>query len=207
MGTRGFVGFVANEKETIVYNQYDSYPGGLGIDCLEFARTVNSWDVPDPWSVVKTQAANLVHVDESVKPTEEQVFHCAPWTNLNVSERSVDDWYCLLRETHGNPGAILSSGHAVHMPDWPTDSLFCEWGYVFNMDTGTFEVYEGFQQSPHKQGRFANRGDVGESGYYPVRRVATFVLRELPSDADFLAIENDDDDVIDAEVVTPAIEQ
>lgn len=206
MGTRGFVGFVANEKETIVYNQYDSYPGGLGVTCLEFINTVNSWDVPDPWSVVKEQAANLVHVGDEL-PTEEQVFACAPWTNLNVSNRSVDDWYCLLRETHGNPGAILASGHAEHMPDWPTDSLFCEWGYLFNLDTGTFEVYEGFQQSPHKQGRFANRGDVGSSGYYPVRRVATFVLKQPPTTAEFLAVENDDSDVIDAEVVTLAIEK
>lgn len=206
MGTRGFVGFVANEKETIVYNQYDSYPSGLGVTCLDFIHMVNSWDVPDPWQVVKDQAANLFHVDEDVPPTEDQVFACAQWTNLNVSNQTVDDWYCLLRETHGNPGAILASGHAVHMPDWPTDSLFCEWGYVFNMDTGTFEVYEGFQESPHKQGRFANRAGRSNSGYFPVRRVATFVLKQPPTVDEFLKIENEDD-VIDATPVYPAIEK
>lgn len=198
MGTRGFVGFVADGHETITYNQFDSYPSGLGAECLEFARTVNTWDVEDPWAVVKGQAAKLVHVDGDTKPTEEEVFALAQFANLNVSTKSVDDWYCLLRETHGNPGLILSSGYAEHVPDWPLDSLFCEWGYLFDLDAGVLEVYEGFQQTPIVRGRFANRQHPGNAiknnGYHPVSLVASFSLTDLPTLGAFNALENGDEE-------------
>lgn len=202
MGTRGFVGFVADEKETYVYNHFDSYPSGLGIDVLEFARTVNTWDVPDPWAVVKSQASRLKHIDETVPPTEEDIRALAPWTNLSVSERSTSDWYCLTRETQGNIGAILASGYASNDPHFPYDSLFCEWGYLLDLDRGVLEVYEGFQDKPHSAGRFAERAALSlevaniaeaRNGYGPVALVATFNLTDVPSDADMIALESEDE--------------
>ena len=215
MGTRGFVGFCAEGNETIVYNQFDSYPSGIGLDVLEFARTVNTWEVSDPWEVVKNQAARLIHVSDDVPPTEEDVITLAPWTNLNVSTRSTDDWYCLTRETHGNPGAILACGYADHAPEWPYDSLFCEWGYLLDLDFYKLEVYQGFQTQNHTEGRFGQRHSVAldihnegtenyladlvpvklfQNEYRPVKLIASYPVTELPTREEFLALEKQEED-------------
>ena len=41
MGTRGFVGFVAEGREVIAYQQFDSYPSGVGVDTLRWLRSAN----------------------------------------------------------------------------------------------------------------------------------------------------------------------
>ncbi|AZM51831.1 hypothetical protein DMA15_03870 [Streptomyces sp. WAC 01529] len=181
MGTRGFIGFVAEGRETIVYNHWDSYPSGLGLDVLHFARSVTDWDA------AKQQAAALVHIDPDVPPTEEQKVLLKRWEDPDVGGAG-DGWYQLLRGTQGDPAAILAAGHAEHDPDWPGSSLFCEWGYLLDLDARVLEVYEGFQEEPHSAGRFADR--PGCDGYTPVKLVASWPLRELPEDDALLACEN-----------------
>lgn len=71
------------------------------------------------------------------------------------------------------------------------DSLFCEYGYVIDLDRRVFEVYEGFQTAPHDQGRFT-RSDVPEPSYrggpryYPIKLAVSWPLDELPSDEEFI---------------------
>lgn len=52
-----------------------------------------------------------------------------------------------------------------------TESLFCEWAYVIDMDKKVLEIYKGFNKSPAK-GRFAKMEVSGEyslkNGYKPV---------------------------------------
>lgn len=35
---------------------------------------------------------------------------------------------------------------------WAADSLYCEWGYVLDLDTETFEIYQGFNTTPLNPG-------------------------------------------------------
>jgi hypothetical protein len=63
--------------------------------------------------------------------------------------------------------------------DFPADSLFCEWAYVFDIDNMKLEVYKGFQTKPHTKGRFAAttaQRDSSASGetYYPVKLTKVF---------------------------------
>ena len=44
MGTRRSVGFIANEKNYITYNHFDSYPSGLGSEVLEVIEIIEDWD-------------------------------------------------------------------------------------------------------------------------------------------------------------------
>lgn len=192
MGTRGMLGFVADGKETITYKQFDSYPAGLGADVLEWARAITDWDA------VKVQAAAIVHVDDATAPpTVDQEANLLTLANYTVNTHTIADsegyavprdtpsWYQVLHRTQGEPAAILRAGHAVHVPEWPGDSLFCEWGYVVDMDAMVLEVYTGFQRSPHTSGRFADRKT--DPSYYPIKLVATWPLTGLPTDDEFLA--------------------
>jgi len=191
MGTRGFIGFVIDGEEKITYNHFDSYPNGLGMEVLTWFRDILQSSVS-----YKSYIRNLKMVDGKSEPTEAQIKELRPYADLNVSQQSLKDWYCLLRRTQGDPGAILAAGYAIDSSDFPMDSLMCEWGYIIDTDTETFEVYEGFQKEPHNRGRFAHRPPVDLErhikifghGYYPVALRAAWSFNAIPTGEEFLAI-------------------
>jgi len=188
MGTRGFVGFNAEGRETITYNHWDSYPEGLGVAVLHFLRTMDAEDEIR----YRDAAIRIKHVSNDVPPTRDEIVELIKYSNLSVSEQDASDWYCLLRETHGKPRQILGCGYAEHAPEFPLDSLFCEWGYLIDFDARKLEVYQGFQTRPPTSGRWAGQtrppryeGDSG--GYHAVELVATYDFDDLPTDEAFTA--------------------
>ena len=175
MGTRGAWGFVIDGDEKIAYNHFDSYPSGLGSDILQAIRGVDI-------EVLRADARRLRVIQDGEVPTPEDVERLHPWTDLSVGSRSAEDWYCLTRGAQGDVRAALACGIIEDGSDFPADSLFCEWAYVVDLDTATFEVCRGFQMSPHSRGRFAGR-EVPERSvgpYYPVALVASYPLSNLP---------------------------
>lgn len=174
MGTRGAMGFAVDGELKVAYNHFDSYPSYLGQSMVAWAgRAVEDLDV------VREKARALTKVDDGVPATDDQRARC-------VAERAAVDldaksWYGLLRATQGDPGKMLAVGFYEDASSFPlTDSLFCEWAYVVDLDTEMLEVYEGFQREPHTSGRFAEGPESG--GYWPCKLVAAYPLRELPAD-------------------------
>jgi hypothetical protein len=190
MGTRGFIGFIVDGTEKIAYNHWDSYPAGLGLEVLHWLRG-------EHLGFIQRKAAELRVVEPDSSPTEEEIQKLAQYTNRNVGGPSPrPTWYQVLRETQGNPGAMLDAGVIEDASGFPLDSLFAEWGYVVDLDASVFEVYEGFQRQPHSKGRFAGRGtpEPGASGssYHPVALVASWPLSALPTDDEFMKVEGGD---------------
>jgi hypothetical protein len=182
MSTRGFISFAVDGKTKTAYNHHDSYPDGLGVDVLDWARGADL-------NEAGVAAQNLRVVTDDDEPTAEDITRLAPFTNLNVGGRSErPTWYQLLRETQGNPGAMLKAGVIEDGSEFPADSLFAEWGYVIDFDAQALEVYVGFQQQPHQEGRFASlEGRDSSDSYYPVRLLKTWPLAELPDSQAFVA--------------------
>ena len=186
MSTRGFITFAVDGEQKTAYNHSDSYPDWLGVRVLSWLQQANHAEL-------RRQAVSLRVVSGDDKPTAEDIDRLRPWTDLGVSTSSTDDWYCLLRDTRGDPGAMLAAGVIEDAGDFPADSLFAEWGYVIDLDgDGMFEVYEGFQKSPHDKGRFAGMERDGD--YYPVALRARWPLADLPDEASFLEATKDGDE-------------
>lgn len=190
MSTRGFVGFVADGTEKIAYNHSDSYPGGLGLDMLVWLRGAH---LPH----VREQVIALRVVDPESQPADGDIKALKKYYNPTVGGRTErPTWYQLLRETQGDPAAMLRAGVIEDASSFPGDSLFAEYGYVVDLDANTFEAYVGFQHAKHDKGRFAGRepqpaalGDL----YYPVALAASWPLDHLPDSDDFIkAIEGDE---------------
>lgn len=180
MGTRGFVGFVADGKTAIAYNHSDSYPGALGSDVLTWLRTADL-------SVAKTQAAALRVVAPHSETTDDDVRALRKYHNPHVggpSERPT--WYQLLRGTQGDPAAILDAGAVEDASSFPADSGSAEYGFIVDFDGARFEAYEGFQKEHHAAGRFA-RSEPDRYGCYPVKLVGSWPLDALPDDDTFFA--------------------
>jgi hypothetical protein len=179
MGTRGLWGFVIDGETKVTYNHFDSYPGGLGTDLV---KALDSWD---PASLLAAARA-LVMVNEDEKPTPEQQQTLMQHADLNVGSGSPGDWYVLLRETQGDPQATLDAGYMIDSFAFGYDSLFCEWGYVINLDSdgATFEVYQGFQNATTDEGLWKD-GEL-DNGYGPVKLIASIPLSELAEGWDAL---------------------
>jgi hypothetical protein len=175
MGTRGCFGVRIDGEDKVTYNHFDSYPDCLGKAIVE---QVGEADLA-MWA---EQARALKPVLEGDKPTPEEIEQLKGNADLGVSGQSFEDWYCLLRNLQGDLRGILNTGVFIDSHDFLSDSLFCEWAYIVNLDEGTLEVYRGFQQEPHTEGRYA--GDPIEAphrtnDYYPVALFGTFPLGEV----------------------------
>jgi hypothetical protein len=194
MGTRGVTGFIIGEQEKISYNHFDSYPDGLGLATLRF---LNRFFEGDTIEGLREKAEAIELVSNDKPPTPEQVGELSKYSDLKVSERSEQDWYCLLRHTQGEWQAILDAGYIEDAHHFPEDSLFCEWGYIINVDERTLECYRGFQTEKHDKGRFAGRNDNPYTSgnvagrpttYYEIALVETFPLDDLPNEVEFVEL-------------------
>jgi hypothetical protein len=194
MGTRGIVGVVAGEVEKIAYNQYDSYPEGMGWETLKELRSIIKRGVTTKY-INLALTARLVN--DEVKPTKSEIELGARFADTGVSTGSLEEWYVLLRNLQGKLFETLKAGYIHDNKAFILDSLYCEWGYIVNFDTKTFEVYEGFQTKPHKKGRYAGLKSANfertkkalkgiGSEYYPCALVKTYPFNALPDKKKFL---------------------
>ena len=175
MGTRGTLGFRVNGVDKLTYNHYDSYPDWLGKDVVEWCRTKKG-----QWDAVKARATALEDVSDR-KPTMADVERLSQYANLGVScGDPYQEWYVLLRETQGELDAILDAAVFESQAGFITDSRFCEYGYIVNLDDMVLEFYEGFQKEPHNKGRYAN--EPGSEGYFSCALVGSFPLDDIPED-------------------------
>lgn len=178
MGTRGFLGWVIDDKVVLTYCQYDSYPDGVGMNLLRVLRGINIATLKDELSVIRL-------VNQEDEPTKEDRRQFAHLTQ-NVSTGK--DWYSVLRDLQGHLDRMIENGIASTCEDeWPHSSVFCEWGYLVDLDNGVLEVYKGFQTELPIVGRWA--GIPSDEGYYPVSRIAEWNLDALPDDARWAELE------------------
>ena len=171
MGTRGLMGFRKNGQDKTSYNHYDSYPDGLGDSVIQFCRETSIEEI-------NTIFDKIVLVDEEVMPTRKQINGCKEWTDLSVSEHTKYDWYCLLRNAQGDLNAFKNGlRYMIDRHDFIYDSLFCEFGYIINLDDNTLEFWRGFQKKPQEDNRYGTEND---NGYYPCKMLKAYPLSSIP---------------------------
>lgn len=155
MGTRGIWGFITKEGDLkATYNHFDSYPSGLGVAIQKVTKT---WD-----AIPADDLLAIRFVDEDEAPTLEECQKYAHLSNTDVSTGT--DWYSLLREMQGNLGLALTYKIAVANHDFPRDSLFCEWGYVFDLRSNEVVILEGFNEDRSKEAPYCRAPDGPREG-------------------------------------------
>lgn len=176
MSTRGIYGIRKGKEDKITYNHSDSYPDCLGYTMAEFCATTSIDELNNIYERIEL-------VDENTKPTTEQVKACAEYTNTSVSTGSTDDWYCLLRELQGHPEKWKKIDGTIYMIDdaeFIKNSLFCEYGYIINLDTECLEFWIGWQKVPWDENRYGT--ERNDSGYYPCWMIKEYPLKDITPD-------------------------
>jgi|WetSurSiteA1Bulk_404760.scaffolds.fasta_scaffold00318_9 hypothetical protein len=188
MSTRGAVGFVANKKWYVTYNHSDSYPEYLGMHVLNFCKAVTNWEY------LKTLVEKVTLVDEDIKPTQDLIDKYSIYSDTNVGNQSLEDWYCLLRCLQGEKILYeVALGNVEHMIDdhmFLADSLYCEWAYIIDLDDFTLKVYKGgnnkaFSDTPLPSDIISTEYDEEvykniKEKYYPVKMLYAYDLSKLP---------------------------
>jgi hypothetical protein len=115
-------------------------------------------------------------VDEDNNPTDEQIRECNQYADLNVSNKDIKNWYCLLRKTQGDLECYKNGlRYMIDNKNFIKDSLFCEWGYIINLDDNILEVYEGFQTEPQD-----NRYKTDKSLDYAKKYYNCALIKRIP---------------------------
>jgi hypothetical protein len=176
MGTRGVYGFRLKGEDKVSYNQYDSYPSGLGQTVVEFIQNTDDKEL-------KRIAKGVVVVSDTAPPLKRHVRECQELgiVDLGVSEQSEGDWYCLVRGAQGEPEYLKKGLRYMYGdPGFLLDGLYCEWAYIINLDDMVLEVYQGFNKDPSAPGRYSFGYENEEDRSYDYRGVR--LIEALPLD-------------------------
>ena len=141
MGTRGLFGFHFCGKYYVVYNQFDSYPSGLGRAVISEIQAAIKSGQFSTW-LERFQSLKIVSLD-GPKPTPDDIKKLLKYSNLQVSTQSTDDWYCLLRGCQFSLEKILESGYLLNAVDKEGRPHWQEYAYVVNFDTNRLDFYDG----------------------------------------------------------------
>lgn len=197
MGTRGLYGIRKDGVDKLTYNHFDSYPSGLGNEIVGFIQNTSDEGLNKFFDLIRL-------VDGESKPKYEDIDACIKTgiANLDVSDRSVGDWYCLTRELQGDfkkYKELINTTQTIYMLDeheFIKDSLFCEYAYIINLDDKTLEYYVGFQKQPDKTNRY---GVKPNNDYYPCKMLKAFSFEDIRSKADIdIAREMEELEEVDA---------
>lgn len=147
MARTGIYGFRKNGEDKLTYNRLYSEPSGLGINFINFLLSCTREQLSKLYD-------NIVLIDKTVKPTEEQVTICTErgWLRENARyESSVEDvWYNLVRNLQHNfeeyKIRCIDADDFVYMTDDKQNflnSYECLYAYIYDLDANTLEFYKG----------------------------------------------------------------
>lgn len=192
MGTRNLTMVIQNHETKIAnYGQWDGFPEGQGMTILTFLQEKDNID-----RLIEILPKIRFENEQDIKEKTEYAKSTGAregWLNIEQTDL-YDHRYPLDSRNHG--GKILSKllEHEndleivlVDAKEFASDSLFCEWAYVVDLDKNTFEVYKGYNKSKLTQkDRFFNCNNP-KSHYRPIKIVNTFSLKRLPDAEKFIS--------------------
>lgn len=171
MGTRGIYGIRKNNVDKTTYNHFDSYPSGLGAQVVEFFADADLVKLGEVFDSIRLVKPDDIITEDIAKTIPAEFF------NVNGGHRT-KTFYCYLRDAQGDLSVYLKGlKYMIDNHNFIKESLFCEWGYIVNLDTGKLEVWEGYQKAPTKGNRYGITPN--ENGYYPCKMVAEFTQEEI----------------------------
>jgi len=197
MRTRGLTAVILDGKHRVAqYGQWDHYPSGQGIDVLEFCRKhLGSIKKRNKFktAVRKTRFIDDAEYAKMYASVGVDIIASDGLVSLAKSKEFCARYPSLHRDTGSEILTLVLNGETRLQDsfDFASDSLFCEGVFLIDLDREIYEVYDGGQEVPHNQGRFAGNVIKARNGavqYYPVKLAASFKLSGLPSNEAFLEI-------------------
>lgn len=186
MGTRHLtIVKFGGEYKIAQYGQWDGYPSGQGVTVLEFIRNIVDSNLVNEFAY-KVKNCRWITEEEAATIEEDR-----NWPN-KYPELSRDAGAEILQMVMNSENGLVLANSI----DFAADSLFCEWAWLIDLDSGIFEAYEGFNQTKPltEKDRFFFLVEKERKGYHPIVKVAEWSLDNLPSNEDFLGTFKEDEE-------------
>lgn len=188
MGTRNLTIVKSDGQYKVAqYGQWDGYPSYSGVNILKFLKNSNLDKFKsDLKNVLLLTSEQIDELWEAIGVGKEEKFVPIEITNAfnSLHPTLSRDLGCEILS------AIMDKDGQVELYndlEFAKDSLMCEYAYVIDLDTNTFEVYVGFNEEPlPDSARFYFDGYRGDNGYYPIKLAKSYELDNLPDGDTFL---------------------
>ena len=182
MGTRHLV-CIADGQEVLYskYGQWDGYPAGVGLSVANWL----SDNYAGAKELLRNRAKNIQLIEDSGAHAKEHGVSITSEGWISGDDKGWEEYFqkfpLMTRDTSGAgllEAIAFGPEESLVSQDWGFDfgfdSLFCEWAYVIDLSRDVLEVYQGFQNERHTQGRWAalNPDHIENDTYYPVKLVA-----------------------------------
>lgn len=164
MGTKNLCIVLQDQQVRVAqYGQREGYPEVMGIIIFRFLK--DSSKVEQLREVVKTIRFRNETDD--------------PQTSLSANGGEILE---LLVQSQTQKEIVLDNSY-----DFASNSLWCEWAYLIDLDQNIFEVYKGMNRDELTiQDRFYPLSEE-EYIHKPVKIIRSFPLNELPSENEFVS--------------------
>ncbi len=200
MATRHLICVYVNGKYKVAqYGQWDGYPDGQGVDILSFLKKANislfKEKVLHNTNFITDKELDETWVEAGAKKEDDG------FVSIGIADKHEKLYPSLSRNTGAKILELIygaEDGEIIPLSNrlsFAQDSLFCEWGYVIDLDKNTFEVYEGFNKITEfeyqfvkaaRQERFYHLFSMGDKEYAPIKLKKLYELDKLPSKEEFL---------------------
>lgn len=186
MGTRNLTMVISKGEFKIAqYGQWDGYPEGQGSTVLSF---LNECDIDlfrkklDRCRFIENSERKQKEIENFLK----KIGSKNGWLTSEQSEKYHKKYPFLTRDNgagilyliyNSEDDGLLWLNNSV---DFASDSLFCEWAYLIDLDKNLLEIYRGFNTEPlEPKQRFSNM--KGENDYQPIKMILSYSLYKLPT--------------------------
>ena len=166
------------------YSQYNGEPNITGMEILKFLSKTNL-------SEFKKKLNRIKFTNDDKINEINKVLDSICSNDLECITKSLKDNFPYITNEIGASilQSIMDSTEdeiwLVDRSDFAANSLFCEWGYVVDLDNNTFEVYEGFQKKPLDQTERFKYLEKPDCEYFPISLFIEYNLNNLPTPKDF----------------------
>jgi hypothetical protein len=201
MGTRNLtIVQSSGEYKIAQYCQWDGQPSGQGVLVLNaLTKIFNAGGLQRFQN--RVDALKQVSKDY-VKRKRDEIIPHAIGTGQNQEELFKTAYPHYERSFGAKILEAVYDGEVENVfPDieFAAESLVCEWAYVIDLDTGMFEIYTGFNETPLKPSDRFNFLDKPDVNYHPVKLFKEWPLNCLPTEEEFLELERILDEKDEAE--------
>lgn len=198
MGTRHLISVIVDgEYKVAQYCQWDGYIAGSGVRIFKFLQNIISKNLVEDFT---QKVRNLkILTSEEVKQywIEAGASEDSHFVSLEVAELFKIKYPGLDRDVGPKVLDMILDEKAKETDlsvEFASNSLFCEYAYVIDLDREQLEIYNGFQKSPHNRGRYATLGPYKSNTgiYYPVALCLTLEFSEIAdsTESEFLDLCN-----------------